>query len=107
MVSTPMPLSVLLYPCRVPLSFLLNPCPVSLPFLLYPCHPRSEATKNLLSSSGSCEKQISLARLSFRGAKRRGICCFSFGLLRISRFARNDNNKGSLRIRLSASSVRY
>src|SRR3989442_9424019 len=93
MVSTPMPLSVLLYPCPVPLSFLLSPCPVSLPFLLYPCHPRSEATKNLLSSSGSCKKQKSPRTLVIPRSEATRNLLFFLGLLRISRFARNDKQQ--------------
>src|SRR6266571_4326561 len=97
MVSTPVPRSFLLYPCRVPLSF-----------LLHPCHSEEHSgEESAVLVWFLREADFPLARLSFRGAKRRGIFCFSFGLLRISRFARNDNNNGSLRIRLSASSVRY
>src|SRR3989441_1409356 len=47
----------------------------------------------------SCVLAIPPISLSFRGAKRRGICCFSLRLRkkRISRSAGNDNNNGSLK----------
>src|SRR5438874_7403750 len=96
MVSTPVLLSFLLNPCPVLLSctLALYPCSVPLSFLLSPCHSEERSDEEsavLVWFLQEAEVSSYPCHSEERSDEESAVF---LGLLRISRFARNDKQQG-------------